>query len=141
MTELGRFGVTVSSGEILLSAAVTSSHRSLLASYRMSGHRGEDGVRQLILRDLRSFLDLGALGPASDLMIVLALFMRETKRCDRRLALATCRQRDAITLQHWRGGARMRYAVGKGKAQGFRNAEALAPLVEGYDEGETDAPC
>jgi hypothetical protein len=139
MTELGRFGVTVSSGEILLSASVTPLHRNLLASYRMSAHRGEDGVRQLIMRDLRNFLDLGALDPASDLLIVLALFTREAKRCDRRLTLATCRQRDAITLQHWRGG-HMRYAAGKGKAPQF-GPEALAGQIEGCEDGETDSPC
>jgi hypothetical protein len=142
MTELGRFGVAVTSDEILLSAAVTPMHRSLLASYRMNAHRGEDSARNLLLRDLRSFLDLGALDRATDLLIVLALFLRESRRCERRLTLATARHRDAITLQHWRGGARARYAVGKGRAACFEgiDAPALDPSFH-HDEDEVDSPC
>lgn len=142
MTELGRFGVTVSSGEILLSASVTPSHRSLLASYRMNAHRGDDTVRALIMRDLRSFLDLGALDPASDLIIVLALFMREESRSARRLMLATSRRRDAITLQHWRGAGRTRYAVGKGKAGACLKAiEVPLGQMDVCEEGENESPC
>jgi hypothetical protein len=76
MTELGRFGVAVTSDEVLLNAAVTPMHRNLLASYRMIAHRGEESALNLILRDLRGFLDLGALARATDLLIVLALFLR-----------------------------------------------------------------
>ncbi|QGM98189.1 hypothetical protein [Methylocystis parvus] len=113
MTELGKFGIALASNEIVLSAAVTPMHRSLLASYRMNAHRGENSARDLIVRDLRSFLDLGALDRATDLLIVLALFTRETTRCERRLTFATRRQRDAIAFQRWRGAARAHYAVGK----------------------------
>jgi hypothetical protein len=117
MTELGKFGVATTSNEITLTASVTRMHRTLLASYRMNAHRGEDSMRNLILRDLRSFLDLGALDRATDLLIVLALFMRETSRCERRLSLATRRHRDATAPQRWRSGARSHYAVGNGRGQ------------------------
>ncbi|HEY8162752.1 MAG: hypothetical protein ACR650_07435 [Methylocystis sp.] len=112
MTELGKFGVAIASNEITLSASVTPMHRTLLASYRMNAHRGEESTRDLILSDLRSFLDLGALERATDVMIVLALFMKEAARCDRRLSLPMRRHRDAAA-QRWRGGARVHYSVGK----------------------------
>lgn len=142
MTELGRFGVTVSSGEILLNASVTPSHRSLLASYRMNAHRGEGAVRALIMRDLRSYLDLGALDPASDLIIVLALLMREEGRSARRPTLATSRRRDAITLQHWRGGTRARHAVCRGNTAVCLKAIdiSLAPM-DVCEQAETESPC
>lgn len=144
MTVLGRFGVALTSDEILLTASITPSHRSLLASYRMNAHRGADSARHLILRDLRNFLDLGALDRATDLLIVLALFTREEKKCDRRLSFATCRHRDAITLQHWRGGPR-RHAIGAAKAPCFKSAETRrfddpAHRIDGRDEGEFDSP-
>ncbi|WP_457796023.1 hypothetical protein [Methylocystis sp. S23] len=113
MTELGKFGIALASNEITLSASVTPMHRTLLASYRMNAHRGEDSARDLIVNDLRNFLDLGALDRATDLLIVLALFMRESTRCGRRLTFATRRHRDAIALQRWRGATRAHYAVGK----------------------------
>ena len=113
MTELGKFGVALALNEITLSASVTPMHRTLLASYRMNAHRGETSARELILSDLRSYLDLGALDRATDILIVLALFMRETARNERRLSLAKRRQHDAIALQRGRGAARAHYAVGK----------------------------
>ncbi len=118
MTELGKFGVAIASNEITLTASVTPMHRALLASYRMNAHHGEESARHLILSDLRGFLDLGAIERATDLMIVLALFMKEAARCDRRLSLATRRHRDAIALQRWRGCARAHYTVGKGRELG-----------------------
>ncbi len=105
MAELGRFGVSLTPNEITLTAAVTPQHRSLLSSYRMNQGAESDG-RERILADLRNFIDLGAFDRATDLLIVLALWTREASRRERRLALATSRQRDSILLQRGRGMAR-----------------------------------
>lgn len=120
MTELGKFGVGLALNEITLTASVTPMHRTLLASYRMNAHRGEKSARDLILSDLRSFLDLGALERATDTLIVLALFMREAARNERRVSLTKRRHHDAIALQRWRGAPRAHYTVGK-------NANAMQP--------------
>jgi hypothetical protein len=144
MTELGKFGIALTSNELTLSASVTPMHRSLLASYRINAHRGEDSARDLIVRDLRSFLDLGALERATDLLIVLALFIRESTRCERRLMLATRRHRDAIALQRWRGAPRAHYAVGGSRGDGLQGARApnlrlIAPdsSVENFEGDES----
>jgi len=140
MTELGKFGIELASNEISLSASVTPMHRTLLASYRMNAHRGENSARDLIVSDLRNFLDLGALERATDLLIVLALFIRESTRCGRRLTLATRRHRDAIAFQRWRGAPRSPYAVGKrGEGPLAPNLRLVAPdsQVETMDEEET----
>lgn len=129
MTEIGKFGIALTANDITLNAAVTSKHRALLASYRMNGHRGENFARDLIVRDLRNFLDLGALDRATDLIIVLALYMRETSRCDRRLMLATRRHRDAIALQGWRGAPRASYVVGSRPEQEKTSTRGKLRLV------------
>lgn len=103
MTDLGKFAVALTSSELVLTAAVTTQHRSLLASYRINGRRGENAARERILQDLRGFIDLGALDRATDLLIVLALYQRETGRRERRLSMAIGRHRDAICLNRWRG--------------------------------------
>lgn len=132
MTELGKFEISLASNEISLSAAVTPRHRALLASYRMNAHRGEESARSLIIRDLRSFLDLGALDRATDSLIVLALFMRETARRDRRrLMSASSRHHDSIALH--RGRARSDYTVGGG----LREPRSQRPPRDGYDSVTT----
>lgn len=105
MVEVGKFAIDVATNEISLSASITPMHRALLASYRMNAHRGHKSARDLILSDLRGYIDLGALERATDLMIVLALFSVEAKRCDRRApaAMSARRQREPIALQRWRG--------------------------------------
>lgn len=147
MTELGRFGVTLAANELALTAAVTPEHRSLLATYRMNAHRGESGARDRILEDLRNFIDLGALDRATDLLIVLALFLRETGRRERRLTLAVSRQRDAICLQRWRGSARGNHASAKGRGAPFKDGTPHLDGLDGeslpqnLDGDEGDRPC
>lgn len=135
MTELGRFGIALASDSVSLSASVTPAHRTLLASYRMNAHRGEDSARNLIIRDLRNFLDLGALDRATDLLIVLALYIRATTRCDRRPLFATRSHRDAIALRSGRA-ALARHALAKAKgehaARGLVSPESLT-TVEGEE--------
>ncbi len=121
MTELGRFGVTLSSNELALTASVTARHRSLVASYRMNAHRGEKDASERILQDLRQFIDLGALDRATDLLIVLALYLREANRRERALTIATSRQRDAICLQRWRGLARNGHVPARGRRVVVKN--------------------
>ncbi|WP_442754529.1 hypothetical protein ACNHKD_16270 [Methylocystis sp. JAN1] len=127
MTELGKFEIALASDELTLSASVTPRHRSLLASYRMNAHRGEASARNLIIRDLRSFLDLGAIDRATDLLIVLALFMREAARCERRLLFASRRHRDAIALQRGRAAARAHYAIGKTRGEHAPTLRLVTP--------------
>jgi hypothetical protein len=143
MTELGRFGVTLASNELALKAPVTARHRNLLASYRMNAHRGEKDASERILQDLRQFVDLGALDRATDLLIVLALYMREAGRHERRLDLATSRQRDAICLQRWRGLSRNGHVPARGPRValediGFRGLDAAAaePAPLAVSEGD-----
>lgn len=47
----------------------------LLSSYMLNLHRGADAVREMIDRDRRFFLDLGAKGRAADLEATLRLFL------------------------------------------------------------------
>jgi hypothetical protein len=137
MTELGRFGVTLASNELALTAAVTARHRRLLASYRMNAYRGEKDASERILQDLRQFLDLGALDRATDLLIVLALYMREAGRRERRLDLATSRQRDAICLQRWRGLARAGNVPLRGRRVASKSIE-LPCLDDAEGEGPSN---
>jgi hypothetical protein len=148
MTRFGRFGITLASNELALTAEVSAQHRSLLATYRMNGHRGENAARDRILEDLRNFLDLGALDRATDLLIVLALHPRESGRHARRLALATARQRGAICLQRWRGFTRAQTHPAKGRGVPFKAIEAphldglgAEPPAQSLDGEDADRPC
>lgn len=131
MTELGRFGVSLASNELALTAAVTARHRNLLASYRMNAHRGEKDASERILADLRQFIDLGALDRATDLLIVLALYLREAGRRERALTIATSRQRDAICLQRWRGLPRNGHVPARGRRMMSREFGLPSPDVLG----------
>ncbi len=118
MAEVGKFAIDIAANEISLNAPITPMHRSLLASYLMNAHRGHKSARDLILSDLRGYIDLGALERATDLMIVLALFLEEVRSHDRRSPafLATRRQREPIALQRWRGSQpRHPYFVARGR--------------------------
>lgn len=63
--------------EAILGVGHCPRHRSLLASYLLHLDRGPGAVRKMIVADLRSFLDLGALRRAADLLVVLRLFLSE----------------------------------------------------------------
>ena len=65
------------SHEMILCAEPSARHRSLLASYLLSLRWGESVVLDLILADLRSALDLGALTLAADLLLVLRCFLQD----------------------------------------------------------------
>lgn len=67
--------VGLGSNETVLGAIETPRHRSLLASYLLNLGRGSEFVRDLIVWDLRGFLELGALKQASDAFLVLRMFL------------------------------------------------------------------
>jgi hypothetical protein len=51
--------------------------RSLLASYLLNLKRGPESVRDMMVSDLRCWLDLGAVQQAADLLIVLRQYLSE----------------------------------------------------------------
>lgn len=65
----------LSPNEIILGPPLTDRHYALLSSYRLNLARGAIAVRDMIIADLRSFLDLGARQRAADLLVVLRLFL------------------------------------------------------------------
>lgn len=67
----------LSSNEMILGATPSARHYSLLASYLLNLGRGPVTVRDMIVSDLRSFLDLGAKQRAADLLIVLRIFLSD----------------------------------------------------------------
>ncbi len=52
-------------------------HRSLLCGYLLNMHRGVREVRNMIIADLRRYIDLGAEARAADLLAVLKLFLSD----------------------------------------------------------------
>ncbi|WP_400765644.1 hypothetical protein [Methylosinus sporium] len=65
----------LASNELVLGAIPSCEHDALLESYLLNGHRGLTAVREMIVADLRGFLDLGVTIRAADLLIVLRLLL------------------------------------------------------------------
>lgn len=65
----------LASHELVLGAIPSPEHDAVLESYLLNGHRGLSAVREMIVADLRGFLDLGVTARAADLMIVLRLLL------------------------------------------------------------------
>lgn len=61
--------------EIILGTPLAARHRALLSSYLFNLDRGAIAVRDMIIADLRSFLDLGARQRAADSLMVLRIFL------------------------------------------------------------------
>jgi hypothetical protein len=61
--------------EIWVGVTPSAFHESLHASYLLHQKRGWDAVRDMIVADIRSSIDLGASKLAADLLIVLRLFL------------------------------------------------------------------
>ena len=70
--------------ELILGVTPSSRHHSLLASYLFNRERSPAALRDMIISDIRSFLDLGAKQRAADLLIVLRLFLSDYPRARRR---------------------------------------------------------
>jgi hypothetical protein len=121
MAEMEQLAIAMSRQAIEIDAKVTPEHRALLDSYRMNAHRGERATRDLIISDLRGFLDLGAAGRARDLLIVLWLYLEEATALEARRSApprSARRQRESISAQRWREArSRNAYSVGA-KRQG-----------------------
>ncbi len=63
--------------EMVLGATPHARHHSLLQSYVQNLWRGPEVIRELMVRDIRFALDLGASKRAADLLIVLRLFLSD----------------------------------------------------------------
>jgi len=125
------------SGEMVVGAIPSTRHRSRLAGYLLNLKWGSATVREMIVADIRTALDLGALNRAADLLVVLRLFLSDhpdgrrrnhreapdcsvpgcgerTKACERR-ALEDTRSRSSslIVLAHQRQDVQRGLAAGK----------------------------
>lgn len=65
------------SNETILGVAPGAKHHSLLLSYLFNLNRGVAFVRDMIIADFRSSIDIGATQQAADLLVVLRLFFSE----------------------------------------------------------------
>ena len=65
------------SNETILGVAPCAKHHSLLLSYLFNLKRGLAFVRDMIIADLCSSIDIGAMQQAADLLVVLWLFFSE----------------------------------------------------------------
>lgn len=65
----------LASDEMFLGASLAPRHHALLLSYLLNLDRGAIAVREMIIADLRSFLDVGARLRAADALLVLRLFL------------------------------------------------------------------
>jgi hypothetical protein len=65
------------SDEMILGVAPCARHHSLLLSYLFNLKRGLAFVRDMIIADLRSSIDIGAMQQAADHLVVLRLFFSE----------------------------------------------------------------
>jgi len=68
-------------GALVVGVTPTARHYTLLKSYHLLNlHHGGAAVRRMIVCDLLSCLDIGALRCAADLVVVLRLFLSEAGR-------------------------------------------------------------
>lgn len=65
-----------------LGVSPSARHYALLKSYLLNMHRGRSAVRRMMLLDLRGYLDIGADRLASDVLVVLRLFLSENRASD-----------------------------------------------------------
>lgn len=61
-------------GTLILGVSPSNKHRVLLSSYLLNLWRGPESVRDLIIADIRSAMDVGAPALAADLFVVLRQF-------------------------------------------------------------------
>jgi len=61
--------------DLLLGVSPSSRHRRLLDSYLLNLDRGAVNVREMIVADLHTFLDLGLPERAADALVALRLFL------------------------------------------------------------------
>jgi hypothetical protein len=85
-----RSATGLQSEEIFVGARETDALRASLQSYLTNVWRGTDVVRDLIVADIRTALDLGVRERAGDLLLVLRLFL--TDHAEAALAPCPCEQ-------------------------------------------------
>jgi hypothetical protein len=61
--------------EVIVGTTLAVRHHALLSSYLLNLDRGAIAVRDMIVADLRAFLDLGAPQRAADQLLVLRIFL------------------------------------------------------------------
>lgn len=61
---------------LIAEVAPCARHHTLLKSYLLNLHRGPASVKDLIVHDFRSCMDIGAHRVAEDLLVVLRLFLK-----------------------------------------------------------------
>lgn len=61
---------------LIADVAPCARHHTLLKSYLLNLHRGPASVKDMIVHDLRSCVDVGAHRFAEDLLVVLRLFLK-----------------------------------------------------------------
>lgn len=67
----------LASDEALGRMTPSAKHRRLLSSYLLNLNHGATAVHDMIVRDIRCFLDLGAKSRAADLRVALRLFLAD----------------------------------------------------------------
>jgi hypothetical protein len=67
----------LTANEFVLGVSPSAKHQLPLSSYLVHLGRGQAAVREIIVADLRIFLDLGVSQRAADLLIVLRLFLSD----------------------------------------------------------------
>jgi hypothetical protein len=67
----------LASNELVLGAVPSTRHHYLLSSYLLNIGRGPRAVADMIVSDMRGFLDLGVSSRAADLLIVLRIFLSD----------------------------------------------------------------
>lgn len=61
--------------ETILGVSPSDKHEKTLSSYLLNSHRGAAVVRDILVADIRGFIDLGLPHVAADLLIVLRLLL------------------------------------------------------------------
>jgi hypothetical protein len=81
----------LASNELVLGAVPSVKHHSLLSGYLSNLGRGPQAVRDMIVADLRMFLELGATRRVADLLLVLRLFLSDFPAARRSTSVAATR--------------------------------------------------
>jgi hypothetical protein len=63
--------------ELVLGVTPSAKHDQLYSSYLLNLRSSPNAVCQMIVADIRAYIDLGAMAPAADLLIVLRRFLSE----------------------------------------------------------------
>lgn len=124
----------LSQSEMILGAVLSPRHTKLLASYLYNLNRGALAVRDMIIADLRMFLDLGAMQRAADMLMVLRLFLFQHSKI---LYVAP----DIQAYVDWRADEAHRTRNGKAHCCPSRAREIVRPFKLSRSSQERDPRC